>query len=349
MWEVHNRTPFAVDRCWVRDRQGAEVWLVAVRCTFEIRPDGTTIAPDDQQPVMQAPKHFGKPTDSSLQYDTDFSLTKPTTDVILHGSAYAPRRKPVTALDVTLRIGDVRKTLHVTGNRPYKKSFTGLAASDFAQPFVQMPLAYERTYGGAEPTPPDKEQLRFDPRNPIGVGYVPMAGKLAPNVHYPGRGRDKQPAGFGPIPAHWQPRSSFAGTYDDAWVKERSPLYPRDLDDRFFLCSPEDQRPAAFLKGGEPVELTNLTPSGHLAFALPRLAFGFETTFKGGERVQHQGSLYTVILEPDASRIVLVWRTSLPCHPKVQSLLGTLVWEKQVRGIDSRRAADVAEEEALPG
>ena len=72
----------------------------------------------------------------------------------------------------------------------------------------------------------------------------------------------------------------------------------------------------------------NLTPSGRLTFHLPRLAFGFETTFKGGERVQHQGSLYTVILEPDASRVVLVWRTSLPCHPKVQSLLGTLVWQK---------------------
>jgi hypothetical protein len=332
VWEVHNRTPFAVDRCWVRDRDGAEVWLVAVRCTFELRPDGTTIPCEEQQPVVQAPKHFGKPTETSLQYDTDFVLTKPTTDVLLHGSAHAPRRKPVTALDVSLRVGEVHKVLHVTGDRPYDKSLMGASASEFAQPFVQMPLTYERTYGGAEPTPPDKEHPRFEPRNPIGAGYAPAAGKLAPNVHYAGLGQGKRPAGFGPIPAHWQPRSTYAGTYDAAWEKERSPLYPRDLDDRFFLCSPEDQRPGTFLKGGEAVELINLTPSGRVVFALPRLAFGFETTFKGGERVQHQGSLYTVILEPDAARVVLVWRTSLPCHPKVQSLLGTLVWQKEIRG-----------------
>ena len=171
-----------------------------------------------------------------------------------------------------------------------------------------------------------------------------------PNVEYPSLGRDKRPAGFGPIPAHWKPRSSFAGTYDDAWLKDRHPLYPRDLDDRFFLCSPEDQRPGTFLKGGELVELTNLTPSGWLTFHLPRLAFGFETTFKGGERVLHQGSLYTVILEPDASRVVLVWRTSLPCHPKVQSLLGTLVWQKRIRVVKAGRAgsAEVVEEDESP-
>ena len=64
-----------------------------------------------------------------------------------------------------------------------------------------------------------------------------------------------------------------------------------DLDDRFFLCSPEDQRPAEFLRGGEPVELTNLTPTGRLAFALPRVAFGFETVFRGGDRVRHRGRL----------------------------------------------------------
>ena len=42
MWQIDNRTPFAAERGWVRDRDGAEVWLVAVKCTFDILPDGTT-------------------------------------------------------------------------------------------------------------------------------------------------------------------------------------------------------------------------------------------------------------------------------------------------------------------
>ena len=348
MWQVHNRTPFAADRSWVRDREGAEVWLVAVRCTFEIRPDGSTAPAEEQQPVALAPEHFGEPAASSLKYDSDFVLTKPTTDVILHGAAHAPGGKPTTSVDVSLRVGEVRKTLRVTGERAYRRSpLGGDPTPDPALPFVKLPITYERTYGGADPAPANQNQARFEGRNPIGVGLVPIGGKLAPSVEYPGGGGGTRPAGFGPIPSHWTPRASYAGTYDDAWQKDRRPLYPRDLDDRFFLCSPEDQRPATFLRGGEIVELTNLTPSGRLVFTLPRVAFGFETTFGDGERPQHTGSLHTVILEPEASRVVLVWRTSLPCHAKVNSLLGTLVWQKKIRVVKPGRfpADDVVVEE----
>ncbi len=38
---LNNKTPFAAERSWVRDRNGAEVWLVAVKGTFNILPDGT--------------------------------------------------------------------------------------------------------------------------------------------------------------------------------------------------------------------------------------------------------------------------------------------------------------------
>lgn len=200
-----------------------------------------------------------------------------------------------------------------------------------AQPFNRMPLTYERTYGGAEPAPPrNPDRPHFDERNPVGTGFVPVAGKSAPNVEYPGLSLGSRPAGFGPIPSHWQPRARYAGTYDEEWQRDRCPLYPRDLDDRFFLCSPEDQRPAAYLRGGEPVELANLTPSGRLAFSLPRDALGFETVFRSGDRVQHRSHLHTVILEPDVPRVILVWRTELPCHPRVLKLQRTVVRQKQV-------------------
>lgn len=146
MWQVHNRTPFAADRSWVRDRAGAEVWLVAVRCTFEIRPDGSTALAEEQQPVMLAPKHFGEPAASSLKYDSDFVLTKPTTDVILHGSAHAPGHRPTTSVDVSLRVGEVRKTLRVTGERAYRRSpLGGDPTPDPAMPFVSLPIIAGRS------------------------------------------------------------------------------------------------------------------------------------------------------------------------------------------------------------
>ena len=329
MWQVENRTPFATGRSWVRDRDGAEVWLVAVRCTFLVRPDGTTVVADEQDPPVLAPKYHGEAAATSLQYDSDFYLTKPTTDLILHGHAYAPGGKPATAVDVTMQVADVRKTLRVTGDRPYQKTAFGLTAGE-VQPLTKMPLTYERAYGGAEPNPSkDPNRPRIEERNPVGTGFAPAEGKSAPNVEYPGLNLGSRPAGFGPIGSHWQPRAKYAGTYDERWKKERHPLYPTDLDDRFFLSSPEDQRPKEFLRGGESVELTNLTPGGRLAFALPRVAFGFETVLRSGERLQHRGTLHSVILEPDVPRVVLVWRTSLRCHPHGHSLVGTVVWQKQ--------------------
>lgn len=344
MWQVANRTPFAADRSWVRDRDGAEVWLVAVRCTFRIQSDGTTSPAEEQDPVVLVPKHLGEPGASSLRYDTDFVLTKPTTDVILHGCAYAPGGKAMNAVDVSLRVGEVRKTLRVTGDRPYQKGLLGITPGP-VQSFTKMPLTYERAYGGSEPDARTKDRPQFDDRNPVGTGYVATVGKSAPNVEYPALRGGRRPAGFGPIPSHWKPRASHAGRYDDAWHKKRYPLYPDDLDDRFFLCSPEDQRPAEFLRGSEPVELTNLTPGGRLAFTLPRVTLGFETAFRTGERVSHHGVLHTVILEPDVPRVVMVWHTSLPCHPNGHSLVGTTVWQKRIINSDRQHSVPAEAEE----
>lgn len=312
MWQVENATPFEAAGNWTRDRNGAEVWLVAVRCTFTISPDGTTAIAEKQDAPVLAPVHRGDPATTSLLYDSDFHLTKPTTDILLHGHAYAPEGKPAKQVDVTLRIGSIQKSLRVTGDS-----------------FSKMPLLYERSYGGREPDPPkNPDRPKFEPRNPVGTGFDPA--RPGPNIAYAGVNLTSRPAGFGPIPAHWEPRVKYAGTYDDAWQKDRCPLYPHDLDDRFFLCSPEDQRPKEFLRGGEPVELLNLTPTGRLAFALPRVAFRFETHFRGRPSRIHRGALHTVILEPDVPRVVLVWQSALPAHADVIRLTETRVTQLRV-------------------
>src|SRR5688572_7898193 len=111
MWQVDNRTPFAAERGWVRDRNGAEIWLVAVKCTFDILPDGTTEVSQDQPAVLRVPEYSGEPGKSSLKYESDLILTKTATDIIVVGHAYAPNGRPVTELDAGVRVGAVQKVL----------------------------------------------------------------------------------------------------------------------------------------------------------------------------------------------------------------------------------------------
>src|SRR3954453_20216732 len=120
MWSITNETPFAAERCWVRDSQGAEVWLVAVKGTFFVLPDGMCQLAEKQEPVCLVPQFRGKAGASSLLYDTDLNHTKLGTDVVLHGHAHAPSGQAVTQIDVRLKLGDVDKTLRVFGDRVWK-------------------------------------------------------------------------------------------------------------------------------------------------------------------------------------------------------------------------------------
>jgi hypothetical protein len=349
MWQLDNRTPFAAERTWTRDRDGAAVWLVAVKATFDILPDGSTAPAGDQPPVVIAPEYTNPrdPAHSSLRYDVDLVPTKTTTDVLVLGRAHAPGGTPVTSLDVAFRVGPVAKRLRVTGDRVWRRgSITAPAA------FTTMPIVYERAYGGTDPQSRTTGSPKWDVRNPVGTGFAEdesgFEGLALPNVEYPdqlmGRRKDRPPpAGFGPVCAHWHPRAKLAGTYDSAWQQDRFPLLPADFDDRYYQCAPPDQQTPRFLQGGEACELVNLTASGALRFALPQRSLAMETTFLTGERQRHETPrLHTVIVEPDVPRVSLVWHSALPCHPRVYKLQATAIVEEQMT-----RSAGGAEEPRL--
>jgi hypothetical protein len=115
---------------------------------------------------------------------------------------------------------------------------------------------------------------------------------------------------------------------------------PTDFQDAYFQCAPADQQVDGFLTGGEEVTLRNLTPEGLLRFRLPQISLGFNTYIDGGT-THHRAQLYTVSIEPEDHRIVLVWQTSLPCHHTLYTLRETVVYQK-----DRRLAAGQYEPEA---
>jgi hypothetical protein len=342
MWHLVNNTPFAAERAFVRDQNGAEVWLVAVKGTFAIKSDGSTALAEKQVEVCLAPKYLGEPGKSSLAYETDLVHTKPGTDVILHGHAYAPAGKPVTSVDVMMNLGKISKTLRVFGDRFWELGLIDLKMTA-PKPFVKMPIIYERAFGGVDQKSENPKKHRDERRNPIGTGFAVtsehLVGQRLPNIEDPQAlislwKKRHRPAGFGPIARDWSPRVELAGTYDEIWEKERLPLLPVDFDQRFYQCAPEDQQVPGYLRGGEAVELYNLSPEGLLRFTLPYVWLTFSTSF-GRATVAHRAKLHTVILEPDFPRVIMVWHTHLLCHNKEHKLEQTVIAQKRMLALSS--------------
>jgi hypothetical protein len=338
MWILDNHTPFAAEQTWVRDKNGAEVWVVAVKGTFIINPDGSTKLAEEQMEVCRVPKYVGEPGKSSLLYESDLVHNKPMTDIILHGHAYSPKGKPTTQVDVTMKVGTIVKTLRVFGDRFWKRGLLGLKMTA-PEPFTKMPIVYERAFGGIDQQSDNPKKHGWERRNLVGTGFAVeskhLVGQRAPNVEEPKAlisswKQRPQPAGFGPIARNWSPRLELAGTYDEKWEKERLPLLPDDFDEHFYLCAPMDQQAPKYFRGEEPVELRNLTPDGELRFNLPRVALGFETRFFTGETIPHRAALHTVILEPNVPRVIMVWHTFLPCHSKALKLQKSTIRQKRL-------------------
>lgn len=331
MWDLKNNTPYAVEGHFVRDREGAELRAVTIKGTFALSDTGAISLAQPQVPLLPKPTFTGDPANSSLLYDAELLPARQATDVIVLGHAYAPGKQPVHELNVQLSVGSLVKRLCVFGDRVWERGPKGLIASR-PQLFTQMPLVYERAFGGGVPTSNDQSG---EARNPVGVGFFSteadaLGGKL-PNLERPdqriSRWQDRPlPAGFGPIAPSWSPRRERAGTFDEQWREQRMPLPPEDLDLRYYQCAPDDQQLSPFLSGGESVELLNLTPDGCLRFTLPNASLELFTDV-GGETRTHAATLQTVRIEPDARRLTLIWYSQLACHHTLYSLLETRVSE----------------------
>jgi hypothetical protein len=333
MWSLLNRTAFAADRNWTRDKDGVHWWIVAVRATFDLVSDGRLVLADEQLPPVLAPEYFGAPGQSSLRYDSDLLWAKPNTDVLVVANAHAPGGRAVSAVPVSLRVGQLQKQLVVHGERVYR---SGLKTSS-PKPFTTRPIQYELAFGGIDLSDPDSRNHRYDDRNPIGRGLAVNPNRLAAtaahSIEYTsGDPASRGPAGFGPIDPAWLPRRALAGTYDDRWNRTKKPLLPDDFDPAYALSSPADQRNAKPLVGGERVELVNMTPAGSLLFELPRVSLDFTSVF-GRRREPHAGhQLATVLIEPEIQRLSMIWQSTLRvAAPNVDYLDSTEITEKGAR------------------
>lgn len=310
---------------FLTDKNGADAVVVVVKGTWSIHDDGTLKPAEEQVPVHLVPVYQGSPGSSSLIHDTDAVLEKPGTDCILLGNAWAPKGRAST-IDVTFRVGPVKKRVRVFGERIWIKCLKAMEISE-PVPFERVPLVWEHSYGGTDASWPDPAGHESCLENPVGRGFLAQRSKLEidglmlPNLEDPAclitTPTDRpSPAGFGPIAPYWHPRARHAGTYDERWRKMRNPLPPEDLDPRFYAVAAPGLTTRHYLAGNETVMVENACRRGKMIVQLPGVKPRV-TVRQGHVNQEICVDLDTVIVEPDEERVVLTWRGRCPIHGRL--------------------------------
>ncbi len=216
------------------------------RCT----PKGYRIVDEWSHEKARVTTRHTKP--SLLVRDIDVHAWKNLTDVVVQGVARSD--KPVRELAVRLEVQgsktSIDRSIVATGDRWVDKRTTGASLSE-PEPFTEMPLRYDRAYGGtdekAEIALEDPDVLNYlathlsreeneeiskysYPRNPAGKGYVvreqSLRGLAWPNLEFVDDrlkldsvvkpldrwGEQPYPAAFDWFPHVWFPRCAF---FDD--------------------------------------------------------------------------------------------------------------------------------------
>ena len=81
----------------------------------------------------------GDPANSGIVYESHITLFKPRVDVLLLAHAYAPGGRPTKRFPVHLSLGNISKTLVVSGDREWLAGDPTRSLE-----FDRLPLIYER-------------------------------------------------------------------------------------------------------------------------------------------------------------------------------------------------------------
>lgn len=318
MLQLKNNTPFATSFAMFPNEDAIDTLYIIVRATFNIASKWTLT--DNQQVPVEKDLYWDKPGNSSIKMASDFHIGKPATDIIMNGHACAPEGKQATQLDVSLKVGLVNKTVRVFGDRVWND---GKISSP--KPFTHMPVKYERAYGGEYKI--DDNIISANLYNPVGTGFAgerkghEMEGLSLPNIEDPASlissiKDSPVPVGFGALSPAWQPRSNYAGTYDEEWEKTRAPYLPGDFDKRFLNMAHPALVYPGFLQGGEPVDIINMHPQGNVHFTIP--VINLSSTVAINKRTESpKFNLETVVIEPDTLELGMVWKAALKCDKEV--------------------------------
>lgn len=321
MLQLKNNTPFTAGFAFFPDAQGIDTLYVMVKATFLIGSQWTLA--EEQIPLYQGDEYWGEPGASSLKNPGEYHIGKPATDILMYGLACSSNNRPVRHMDVGLEVGGLQKIVRIFGDRYWRNQ--KISQPD---PFVNMPLVYERAFGGLGQSSEQEHELPL--HNPVGKGFVAdraiseIEGLPLPNLESPAalirHWQDTPaPVSFGPIAPNWYPRAGLGGTYDEQWQNERAPYLPEDFNPEFLNVAPPDQIYSGFLKGGENVRIIGMHPDGDFQFNLPYVNLSGKAIVKG-ESLSASFYVETLSLYPNQRQIALTWRAAIPCDKRMLNI-----------------------------
>lgn len=277
--KIINNTVFPFHWMIIKDINLQYKLVFIIKGTFDIIGNQKSEIAAQQIPIAYIDEYYGEKVPGSIRIERDIAPFKPRTDIVCIANAYAPNGQAVSSFVVTLKIGDINKSIAVIGDRYWKKSF-GLTSSlvpSAPLPIKVMEITYERAYGGIDLN--ENYKGEWCEENPVGRGFIAKKcvkfaqNKPLPNLEDPNNlirsWRDRpRPVGFGFYGQGWSPRVKYAGTYDERWQKERAPDLPIDFNPAFYNGAHPDLQINGYLRGDEVVEMKNLTPEGYIKFYL---------------------------------------------------------------------------------
>lgn len=358
---VRNNTPFAARSFGDLHRDGMRMAVVCVRSSYHFATDGALHLANRQETALND-IYEGDSHRTPLVRVGDLIPYKPSADVTVLGTAYAPAGRPAKRWEVAIQVGDHRVPLRVHGPRRWEPSLKmikptwRLGPSD---PVTSVPLDYRLAAGGRFVGDADGA---VDPRNPIGPGILhaqwsrfgqslraPQIDAVHAQVGDPFA--TPQPQGFGPIPPFWLWREKHLGTRDEAWQRERCPRMPADLSYRFFQTAHANLI-LPRLVGDEAVRLDGLVPGGgSLAFALPSVALVAHHQWHDGRRVAARLTLDGLHLDlrvPEGPwKADLTWRGWIVRCPSYRGAAIEVATLAEAAGLPASDEYGLAEPEAV--
>lgn len=325
---LRNYTPFVPLVFQARDTRERDFGVLVLRGTLEVGPEGTLKLAQEQAPIVEADIYFGKPNESSLRTESDLAPFKPNADIHINAIAHAPQGRPASRWVVSARVGKCLKQLVVTGPRYWRRRFVGGWQLSEPTPCLAVPIRYEAAFGGVFG---EGDATTVFEENPIGRGFVQLENLKgieridAPQVETPEDpigelGPTHAPQGFGPIARSWLPRRRYAGTYDEAWKRDRWPNLPRDFDDAHFNSAHPDLIYPGYLNGDELVQLDGLSPRGRLEFHLPGYQVGTLFRYQDGSMAAAKLQLDTALIDLPEGRLHLTWRGNYSLEKPIRVL-----------------------------
>lgn len=338
LYRVYNQTDLPELAFPSISREDQDLAVVTLTARYRLPPpgrvhEGLLELAAKQHPAPLADVWSGEPGQSSLKWEGQAVYVRPGTDIHVHGHACAPGGRPEIAVFVGVKVGPCVARLRAIGERRWIRAVGELRATPPIA-FERMPVCWERAYGGSTPGG------AIEARNPVGVGLFDNA-RAAVDAALPNivpldedtrNWRSSiRPVGFGPIARHWQPRASYAGTYDQEWIERRAPLWPADMDLRLFSAAAPGLRTETWLRGGEDVIVEGMHPDGTWAFRLPVRRFALDASGQCSPL-----ALDVARIDTDEQELTMVWRGAVGLQPhRVTELCvrEAMPWETFVGGV----------------